>query len=248
MPDPIRVYLVANARFPDTNFARLELLKLLAEDDEVRVRVAESFADVEAIGESDVLVTYTCDLRPSEAEEEALRSFVEGGGRWVSLHASNAILDFHDDGIRCPRSHNTFMETMGSRFISHPPSMPYTVSAGAEGEALVAGIESFETTDELYLCEYFGEIRPLLETRWTGSFKGGYVENEWPEDEPRLVMYTHPVGAGAVLYLTLGHCQGKYDMRPLVDIAEPGRGSWDLPVFYELLRRSIGWAKEGVGG
>jgi type 1 glutamine amidotransferase len=244
MPDPVLVYLVANARFHDTNFARLELLKLLAEDDEVRVRVAESFADVEAIGESDVLVTYTCDLRPKPEEEAALRSFVEGGGRWVSLHASNAILDFHDDGIRCPREYDSFMETMGSRFISHPPSMPYqvTLSPGAESDPLVAGIESFETTDELYLCEYFGEIQPLLETRWTGSFTGGYVENTWPVDEPRLVMYTHPVGKGAVLYLTLGHCQGKYDMRPLVDLAEPSRGSWDLPVFYELLRRSLKWA------
>ena len=45
MSEPIHACLVANARFHDTDFARLELLKLLAEHDAVRTRVADSFAD-----------------------------------------------------------------------------------------------------------------------------------------------------------------------------------------------------------
>ncbi|MXW25586.1 MAG: ThuA domain-containing protein, partial [Dehalococcoidia bacterium] len=115
----IDAYLVANARFHDTDFARLELLKLLHEDDDVRVRVAESFADTEGVRAADILVTYTCDLRPEPEEEEALRAFVEGGGRWVALHATNALLDFGPEGIIAPRICDTFMETLGSRFISH---------------------------------------------------------------------------------------------------------------------------------
>ena len=56
-------------------------------------------------------------------------------------------------------------------------------------------------------------------------------------------MYLRPLGDGAVLYNTLGHCRGHYDMVPVVDhypVIE--RGSWDQPAFYELLRRSLRWA------
>jgi len=246
MSEPIHAYLVANARFHDTDFARLELLKLLAEDDDVRTSVADSFADTEAIESADFLVTYTCDLRPSEAEEIALRDFVTSGGRWIALHGTNAILDFRPEGLYCPRSHDTFMQTLGSRFISHPAIEPYTVTVSDPEHPLVQGMEPFEATDELYLCEYYGEVKPLLETRYTGTFHAGYIENEWPIDEPRLVAYTHAVGAGEVLYITLGHCCGKYDMRPMQDVAQVVRGSWENPVYLDLLRRALRWARNDL--
>jgi type 1 glutamine amidotransferase len=243
MTGPVHAYLVANARFHDTDFARLELLKLLAEDANIQTSVAHDFSDTETIASADFLVTYTCDLRPSKAQEGALRSFVASGKRWIALHGTNAILDFTPEGLLCPRSHDTFMQTLGSRFISHPAVEPYTVTVSDPRHPLVEGIEPFEATDELYLCEYYGEVKPLLETRFTGTFHAGYVENEWPDDEPRLVAYTHPVGEGEVFYLTLGHCCGKYDMRPMQDVAEVVRGSWENPIFMELLRRALRWAK-----
>ena len=59
---------------------------------------------------------------------------------------------------------------------------------------------------------------------------------------------THPVfyikehGKGAVLYLTLGHCRGHYDLQPALDWwPTVDRCAWDLPVFYKLLRRGINW-------
>jgi type 1 glutamine amidotransferase len=246
MADPIHAYLVANARYHDTDFARLEILKLLAEDPDVRTRVADGFGDTEAISSSDFLITYTCDLRPSEVEERALRDFVAAGGRWIALHGTNAILDFKAEGMYSPRTHDTFMETLGSRFISHPPIHPYRVTVSDPEHPLVRGIEAFETSDELYLCEYYGEVKPLLETRYTGTFHSGYAENEWPKDEPRLVAYTHPVGKGEVLYITLGHCCGKYDMQPIQEVAEVVRGSWDNPIYLELLRRGLRWARKSL--
>lgn len=246
MPRPTRAYLVANARYHDTDFARLHLLQLLAEHPDVRTRVADGFADVEAIGKADFLVTYTCDLRPTEAEAEALREFVASGGRWIALHGTNAILDFTSEGIRCPRSHETFMETLGSRFVAHPPIQPHQITVSDPDHPLVAGIEPFEASDEIYLCEYYGEVHPLLETRYTGTFQAGYVENEWPDDEPRLVAYTHPVGEGEVLYITLGHCCGKYDMQPIQEVAEVVRGSWEDPTYLELLRRAIRWGRKSL--
>lgn len=241
MLEPIQAYLVANARFHDTDFARLSLLQLLAESPEIRTRVADSFANTEAIAKADFLITYTCDLRPSEAEELALRDFVASGKRWIALHGTSAMLDFTAKGLQCSRDHTVFMETLGSRFISHPPAQPYKVTVADPDHPLVAGMGSFETTDELYLCEYYGEVRPLLETRYTGTFESGYVENEWPEDDPRLVAYTHPVGDGEVLYITLGHCCGQYDMRPIQEVAEVVRGSWDNPIFIDLLKRALRW-------
>jgi len=244
MGGPTHAYLVANARYHDTDFARLRLLEVLAEDADVRTRVAENFADTEAIAKADFLVTYTCDLRPTEPQELALRDFVSAGGRWLALHGTNAILDFGPKGIQCPRTHTTFMETLGSRFIAHPAIQPYRVTVSDPEHPLVKGIEPFEASDEIYLCEYYGEIEPLLETRYTGTFSAGYVENEWLTDEPRLVAYTHPVGEGEVLYITLGHCCGKYDMRPIRDVTEVVRGSWENPAFRELLRRGLRWAKK----
>ncbi len=241
MSEPINAYLVANARFHDTDFARLSLLQLLAEIPEIRTRVSDSFSDTKAIGDSNFLLTYTCDLRPDEVEERALRDFVSSGKRWIALHGTNAFLDFTPKGLQCPRSHAIFMETLGSRFISHPPSQPYQVTISDPGHPLVAGLETFEASDEIYLCEYYGEVKPLLETRFTGTFQSGYVENEWLDDDPRLVAYTHPVGAGEVLYITLGHCCGKYDMQPIQEAAEVVRGSWENPTFMELLRRALRW-------
>ncbi|HSM94940.1 MAG TPA: hypothetical protein VLT91_02775, partial [Rhizomicrobium sp.] len=85
----IKVALVAAGKYHDIDFARLEILKLLAEDERIRVRVFEDYSNIAAIRESDFLVTYTCDVVPRLDEQEALRAYVEGGGRWYALHGTN---------------------------------------------------------------------------------------------------------------------------------------------------------------
>ena len=130
----IDVYLVCNARYHDTNFARLELLKLLAENEDIHTRVAENFSDIEAIKAS-----------------------------------------------------------------------------------------------------------TLLEANYNQP-STGYVQSEYGTDrDSQPQMYLHPYGHGEVLYLSLGHCSGKHDMKPIVDIQPVVRGSWDNPVYYELLRKGISW-------
>lgn len=250
MPLPLRALLVCGGRYHDMDYARLKLLEHLGDDDRIRTRVVGDYEDVDALAETDLLITYTCDLRPGEPAQRALRDWVEAGGRWFALHGTNALLD-HVPGepFACPETHPILMETLGSRFLGHPPIAPYEVAVSAPDHPLVAGIEPFEVSDELYLCEYIegeGGIESLLETRFTGNAPG-FTDLEWPDDDPRLVMYLHPVGQGCVLYLTLGHCRGKWDMRPLMDeypVVE--RGAWELPVFHELLRRGLRWAAEGA--
>jgi len=247
----IDAYLVCGGVWHDFDFARLELLKLLAEDERVRVKVAEHYEDLDALTAADFLVTYTCNVRPTEATQQALRGWVEAGGRWFALHGTNNAIDppaVRDEGLYdTPRAFPLLANTLGSQFLSHPTIEPYpvTVTPGAEEDPLVEGIEDFDANDELYLCEYHGELEPLLQTRWTGDTHG-FAEGSWPQDDPRLVMYRRPLGRGCVLYLTLGHCRGHYDMvgPPHNGAYWPNvhRGSWEVAEFYELLRRGLSWA------
>jgi hypothetical protein len=79
-PPRIDVVLIAAGKYHDIDFARLELLKLLAEDECMRVRVFEDYANLDAIRRARLLVTYTCDVVPSLEQQEALRAWVEGEG------------------------------------------------------------------------------------------------------------------------------------------------------------------------
>ena len=240
----IKVALVAAGKYHDIDFARLEILKLLSEDERIRVRVFEDYSNIAAIHESDFLITYTCDVVPRLDEQEALRAYVEGGGRWYALHGTNSILRFLADGrVDSPRWAPHFMETLGSMFIAHPPIAPYRVTVADPGHPLVEGVKPFETNDELYLVETYGKLHVLLETEFEGEATG-FVEKDWKKAK-QPVFYLHPMGKGAVLYLTLGHCRGHYDMQPMIEYyPQVERCAWDLPVFYDLLRRGIAWARD----
>ena len=242
----VDVTLVAGGKYHDIDFARLRLLELCAEHERLRVRVQPDYEDAEAIAAGSILVSYTCDVRPSEGAQRTIRSWVEGGGRWVALHGTNAALDLGTpNGVDAPRVFPLWADTLGSQFVAHPPIQPYRVDVADEGHWLVEGIEPFETDDELYLSEHAdrGALHPLLTTSWTGT-AGGFVEEDWTDGPgTHLVMYLRELGEGAVLYNTLGHCRGHYDMVPVVPYyPEIERGSWDQPAYHELLRRSLRWA------
>ncbi|MEO2175511.1 MAG: ThuA domain-containing protein [bacterium] len=237
----IDVYLVCNAKYHDTNFARLELLKLLAEHDDVWVRVADSYSDTASIKASKLLVTYTCDLTPGEAEQMALREFLDGGGRWFALHGTNALVEIVDGKADTPDKAPHLMESLGSRFVAHPAIQTFKVRVADSNHPLTSGLDDFEIEDEPYYCEFLGENKVLLEASYDAP-STGYARSEFGIDrESQPQMYLHPVGEGQVLYLTLGHCTGKYDMQPIVDVVPVTRCAWKYPVFYELLRRGIAW-------
>ena len=88
----MQAHLIAAGKYHDIDFARLELLKLMAELPELRTSVAANYGDGALIAQSQLLVTYTCDLMPAPEEVATLRGFLEGGGRWLALHGTNAIL------------------------------------------------------------------------------------------------------------------------------------------------------------
>lgn len=237
-----RVHLIAAGRYHDIDFARLELLKLLAELPSVRTTTASGFGDLESLEATDVLITYTCDIAPDDAQTGALRSFLDRGGRWIALHGSNAILAFLADGrIGVARGHDAYMDLIGTRFLAHPPIGAFLVEVDEPDHPLTQGIDPFEIVDELYLFEQRGDIRSLLHSRFTGSCAPFAADNWNSEHAP--VMYLRDQGEGAVLYLALGHCRSHYDPSPNgAFIPHPLRCAWAYPVYYELLRRSLRWS------
>ena len=244
LPKRVDAYLVAGGKYHDIDYARCQLLNLLGELPQVRTRVGEDYRDIDTIERADTLITYTVDVIPDEATAERLKTWVESGRRWLALHGTNSILKWSKahKAWEAPRNAATLMQTLGSQFLAHPPIAPYTVEVTQPHDPLVAGIEPFAADDELYLSELHPPIEVLLHTRWSGT-TSLFVDADWTDEAIRPVMYRKRVGQGEVLYFTLGHERGRYDMRPLMDeYPHIERGSWPTPQFIELLRRSLRWA------
>jgi len=237
----MKVHLIAAGKYHDIDFARLELLNLLAEHPEARTTVAADYAATDLIAQSRLLVTYTCDLAASPEETAALSRWIEQGGRWLALHGTNSLLRFGADGtVEIPDSAPGFMELLGTQFVGHPPIGRYKVQVTRADHQMTTGLRDFGVVDELYLTRKTAAYDVLLHT----AFKGTCPEfgpQEWDEAEVP-VLYERKLGKGSILYLTLGHCRGHYDLRPLADFyPHPERCAWNYPVFYELLRRGIRW-------
>ena len=236
------IHFICAGKYHDFDFVRLEMLKLMAEHDHIRVSMAKDYSDLDALANADALVTYTSDVIPSDPEVGALETFLRSDKRWFALHGTNARLRYEKGhGWLAPRGNERFYAMLGSQFVAHPPIQPFTASACSD-DPLVAGIEPFEADDEIYLCRFFGEHRSLLETSFTGSAPG-FVEHNWSDNEKVPLMYLHPWENNEVLYLNLGHARSHYDMQPLLDYHDTvERGSWTQPAFYELIRRGLRWS------
>lgn len=235
------IVLICGGSFHDIDFVRLELLKLLAEHDEFRVKVFADYSDVRAITSADALLTYTCEVLPTEQQQDALAEYLAAGKRWFALHGTNSRLKYiKGEGWTAPNDAPRFMEMIGSQFVAHPEIQPFVVRT-SKAHPLVDGIEPFEADDEIYLCRFFGEHECLLETEFSGEAPG-FAQSDWHDNGRVPVMYRRNWGGGEVLYLNLGHARGRYDMQPIMDeYPEVERGSWKQPAFYELLRRGIRW-------
>ncbi|QLC26919.1 ThuA domain-containing protein [Parasphingopyxis algicola] len=239
-------HFVAAGKYHDIDFARLEILKLLAEHPQIRTTVACDYADTERLAQCQFLVTYTCDLMPGEAEAAAIRSWLEQGGKWLALHGTNSILRFTETGVDCPDERPEVMEMLGTQFKAHPPIGPFTVEVADKDHEFTRGIDDFEVVDELYLSKTTAEIDTLMQTRFEGEATG-FVDADWPETVVPI-LYTRDIGKGRIVYNTLGHCRGHYDLPDMEPFyTHPERCAWDYPVYYDLLRRGLGWAMRTGG-
>jgi len=217
------------ARNHDFDFARRALLDALYAAGGIRTDVFNNYDDGAAIERGNLLVSYTSQVPVAEDNCGAIRRFLEGGGRWFAVHASNSILG------------NTQLQAiLGSRFITHPPYMRYTVTSTRPDDPLMQGLDAeFEVDDELYVIDYAADdIEVLLHTTW-----GGEAMRQTFPDAFRPLMYRRRLGDGGILYLALGHCNRPFD-KPRAEMPDSPdrRGPWSLPIHRELIRRGIEWA------
>ena len=249
---PVDVLLVAGGRWHDVDFARARLLDPLVGHDVVRATVTDDYGDLSVLDRpNSVLVTWTCDVRPSAEAAEQLASYVRGGGRWLALHASNSAIDVVETGGRrryaTPRVLGPVAEVLGSQFLAHPPIAPFTVRVRRPEHPLVQGIADFTTRDELYVTEVHEPITTLLSAPFTGEcpsfLEGGGVSGDWP------VLHLKSSGDGTACVFTLGHCRGRWDVRDLGidDLGTVDRVAWEPPEYDVLLRRLVSWAVHGDG-
>ena len=240
----MQVHLIAAGKYHDIDFARLELLKLIAEHPEIRASVACDYAASARLAECDLLITYTCDVIPTDAEVQTLRAFVERGGRWLALHGTNSILEFMAYGkVETPDRAPAFMEMLGTRFAAHPPIGSFKVQVTRPDHPMTADLRAFNIIDELYLTRRTADIDILLHTSFTGTCPE-FADADWVEAEVPI-LYERKLGAGSILYLTLGHCRGHYDLVPVrAFLPHPERCAWNYPIFYALLRRGIIWGMD----
>ena len=136
---------------------------------------------------------------------------------------------------------------LGGQFLGHPPIAPYTVHITAPEHPLVAGIQPFEVTDELYVLELHPPLEVLLHTRFTGQCRG-FEEGHVTDDEPRPILYLKRSGDGTVCFFGLGHCRGRFDMQDAgkEDLGRRDFGSWQVPEFRTVLGRCLAWAVTGA--
>jgi type 1 glutamine amidotransferase len=241
----IDAHFVAAGKYHDIDFARLEVLKLLAEHPKIRTTVAMDYGDTDRIAACDLLISYTCDLLPTPAETEAIKAWLATGKRWLALHGTNSILRFTDAGVDCPDDRPDVMELLGTQFVAHPPIGPFGVEVVDKTHALTRGIEDFQVVDELYLSATRAPIQVLMQTRFAGEATG-FTKADWPETIVPI-LYLRPFESGAILYNTLGHCRGHYDLVELMPYYDhPERCAWNYPVYYDLLRRGIRWAMQDI--
>jgi len=241
MKERIEAHLVAAGKYHDIDFARLELLKLLAEHPEIRTTVACDYSNSNRISDCRLLISYCCDLMPEPNELEAIKQWLDKGGKWLALHGTNSILNFTADGVETPNERPDVMEVLGTQFKAHPPIAPFKVEVIDHSHELSAGIADFEIEDELYLTVTTADINVLMQTTFEGK-ASGFIDKNWPETSVP-VLYTRSMQKGMVVYNTLGHCRGHYDLPGLQDFyPNPEKCAWNYPVYYELLRRGIAWA------
>ncbi len=246
----------------DHDYARLRLLELLR-DAEVRSSVANDFTDIgKWLDTSRLLITYTAGPYPDAAQNQAVRDWIAGGGRWLGLHGTSGgrAVRVAEGQRRRRMLRADFHDTLGAFFINHPPMRRFDVAVSEKPHALTRDVPpSFEVVDELYMIEvtHPEDSQVLLTTPLTADpsppgFGFDYESDTslQPDGKTRVMGLTRKIGAGEVAYIALGHCHSPgANTQPFVDasVAPSGetpavmRGPWETAAFEKLLRNAIEW-------
>lgn len=124
----------------------------------------------------------------TQAEEEALVSFVENGKKFMGIHAATVV----------DPENAKYIEMIGGRFVHHSPHHEFTVKIADPGHPILEGMSDFKITDELYVLDRTPAAASIFLTAF------------W-ENHAQPMMYLRAHGRGRVLYNALGHDQEAYE-------------------------------------
>jgi cytochrome c len=147
-----------------------------------------------------------------EAQQGALRRFIERGGGWVGIHAAS------DGEFEWP----WYGEMVGAWFAHHPAIQRATIHVADQRHPAMAPLPAAWTrTDEWYdfRSNPRGRVH-VLATLDESSYRGGGMGADHP------IAWCHQVGSGRVFYTALGHTVESF--------AEP--------LFLDHLAGAIRWA------
>ena len=259
-----RAHLIAGGFPPgsmgghDHDYARLKLLELLAERD-IPASVANDFADVEKwLPTSQLLITYVAGPCPDSGQTQAIRQWLEAGGRWLALHGTSGGRAERVEGSRQRRTtKGPHHALLGSYFLTHPPIREFRVEVADPSSPLTSGVgSSFVVEDEPYFVELQdpASTQILLTVEYGPDAVSPAIGTLYPSDtsllpdgKTRVIGYTRKVGAGGVTYFALGHCHNPA-IRAARAYTDPTdktpptfRVPWETDAFIKLLRNAIDW-------
>lgn len=112
---------------------------------------------------------------------DALRTFIEGGGGFLSLHNSTAL--WRDD----------YVELLGGKYDGHGPLERFRVRVTDKTHPITRSVEDFEVADEQHW--------PIVDTGRVRTFLGNINE----DGRAGVAGFEHELGKGRICYLAPGH-------------------------------------------
>lgn len=219
---PLRVLIFSGQNNHVWQETTPELAKILTESGRFIVKTTEHPEACTSFADCDVVLSNWNTLGPKEAPKEwptatreAFLNFVRAGGGFVVVHAGGT--SFHDWA-----EYQKLIGAVWGKGTKHGPIHKFQVKITDTTHPITQGLESFETTDELWHKMVAQPERKVLATAFSAPDQRGSGK-----DEP-MVMVTQ-FGKGRCFNLVLGH-----------DVAAMGSSG-----FRTLLRRGTEWAATG---
>ena len=211
-----RVLVVTGIDHPAHNWRQTApaLADVLRRDPRLDVNVVEEpqFLASPQLKDYDVVVLHFMDWQkpdPGPEARENLRRFVNNGKGLFLVHfACGAFQDW-------PEFVNLAGRAWDPKLRAHDPRGPFGVTITDTGHPITRGMESFETSDELYTC--LAGRRPVKMLATARSKVDG-------KDYPMAFVFNY--GKGRVYHNVLGH-----DVKAITN-----------PPVAELFRRGCAWA------
>src|SRR5215475_10386414 len=143
----LRAHLIAGGFPPgtaaghDMNYARLRLLEMLGENPSVYATVGNDYTDIARwLPETRLLITYAAGPYPTDEQNDLMREWLDGGGRWLALHGTSGGKAARVGDRRRQMVKGAYHDTLGCFFLNHPPVRRFRVQVADRSHPIAKGL------------------------------------------------------------------------------------------------------------